>query len=61
MSMEEKKEPVDKFKNIKIINTLNSNNAHLSAFGDVKNSFKEISKKINDKARYFANLIKEAE
>ncbi len=61
MSMEEKKEPVDKFKNIKIINTLNSNNAHLSAFGDVKNSFKEISKKINDKARYFANLRKEAE
>ena len=56
MGMEEKK---DVFENIKIINALNKENAHISALNETKSIIKGISKKINDKARLLATAKKE--
>ena len=56
MSIEEKKET---FENIKIINTLNKEGAHLSLLNEVKSSFKDVTKRINEKAKALANAKKE--
>ena len=56
MGIEEKK---DVFENIKIINTLYKESAHISALNETKSIIKGVSKKINDKARLLASAKKE--
>ena len=56
MGIEEKK---DVFENIKIINTLYKESAHISALNETKSIVKGVSKKINDKARLLATAKKE--
>ena len=56
MGIEEKK---DVFENIKIINTLYKESAHISALNETKSIIKGVSKKITDKARLLASAKKE--
>ncbi len=56
MGVEEKK---DVFENIKIINTLVKEGAHISALNETKSLVKGVSKKISDKARLLALAKKE--
>ena len=56
MGMEEKK---DVFENIKIINTLYKEGAHLVKLNDTKSVIKGVSIKISDKARLLATAKKE--